>query len=84
MLTHSGPTLWDPMDCNPPGPSVHGMGCHFLPQGIFPTQGPKLESLASPALAGGFFTIVLPGNPQYIPIICHILKISIDHSLGLC
>ena len=35
-----------PMDCSPPGSSVHGishilngMGCHFLLQGIFLTQG---------------------------------------------
>ena len=30
-------------------------GCHVLLQGIFPTQGSS-SSLASPALAGGFFT----------------------------
>ena len=43
-------TLCDPMDCNPPGPSVHGdspgkntgIGCHALLQGIFPTQGSNL------------------------------------------
>ena len=37
----------DPMDCSPPGFSVHGisqarileLGCHFLLQGIFLTQG---------------------------------------------
>ena len=35
-----------PMDCTPPGSSVHdvpgkntGVGCHFLLQGIFPPQG---------------------------------------------
>ena len=41
------PTLCDPIDCNLPGSSVHGdspgkntgVGCHFLLQGIFPTQG---------------------------------------------
>ena len=27
-----------------PGPSVHGMGCHFLLQGLFPTQGSNLVS----------------------------------------
>ena len=39
-------TLCDPMDCSPPGSSVHGIpgkntgvGCHALLQGIFPTQG---------------------------------------------
>jgi len=39
----------------------YGAGCHFLLQGIFPTQGfePK-----SPALAGGFFTIESPGKPR--------------------
>ena len=39
--------LCDPMDCSPPGSSVHeifqakdtGVGCHFLLQGIFPTPG---------------------------------------------
>ena len=39
-------TLCDPLDCSPPGSSVHGIlqikagvGCHSLLQGIFPTQG---------------------------------------------
>ena len=39
--------LCNTMDCSPPGPSVHGnfpgkktgVGCHFLLQGIFLTQG---------------------------------------------
>ena len=41
----SCPTLCDPVDCSPPGSSVHeilqntGAGCHFLLQGILPTQG---------------------------------------------
>ena len=34
-----------------------GVGYHFLLQGISPTQGTHQDSsLASPALAGGFFT----------------------------
>ena len=48
--SHSCLTLCDPMDCSPPGSSVHGIfqarvlgvGCHFLLQGIFPTWGSKL------------------------------------------
>ena len=36
-----------------------GVGCHFLLQGIFPTQGLNL----SPALAGGFFTTEPCGKP---------------------
>ena len=46
-------TLYDPMDCSPPGSSVHGyfpgkttgVDCHFLLQGIFPTQGSNLHLL---------------------------------------
>ena len=45
-VAQSCPTLCDPMDCNPPGSSVHGhspgrntgAGCHSLFQGIFPSQ----------------------------------------------
>ena len=45
-LLQSCPTLCYPMDCSPPGSSVHedypgkniGVGCHALLQGIFPTQ----------------------------------------------
>ena len=57
-LTQSCPTLCDPMDCSLPDSSVHvvlvgyspwdfpskstGVVCHFLLQGIFPTQGVNL------------------------------------------
>ena len=52
-------TLWT---VSPPGSSVHGdsphkntgLGCHFLFQGIFPTQGSN-PCLMSSALAGKFF-----------------------------
>ena len=45
--------LCDSMDCSPPGSSVHGIfpgkntgvGCHFLLQGVFPTQGLNLGLL---------------------------------------
>ena len=47
LVAQSCPTLCNPMDCSPPGSSVHGdspgkntgVGCHALLQGIFPTQG---------------------------------------------
>ena len=47
------PTLCDPMDCSLQGPSVHGvfqarvleLGCHFLLQGISPTQVSNLDSV---------------------------------------
>ena len=47
LVTQSYQTLYDCMDCSPPGSSVHGdsqgkntgVGCYALFQGIFPTQG---------------------------------------------
>ena len=55
--------LCSPIDCRLPGSSVHGIfqakntgvGCHFLLQGTFPTQGLNLFSWVS-CLAGWFFT----------------------------
>ena len=46
LVAQSCLTLCNPLDCSPPGSSVHGdspgknigMGCHALHQGIFPTQ----------------------------------------------
>ena len=46
LVAHSCLTLCDPMDCSPPGSSVHGdspgkntlVGSHSLLQGIFPTE----------------------------------------------
>ena len=46
----SCPTLCNPMDCSPPGSSIHGIlrgknpgvDCHALLQGIFLTQGSNL------------------------------------------
>ena len=56
------PTLFTPMDCSPPGSSVHGiLQARILKwvatpfSGIFPTQGSNL-SLTSPALADELFT----------------------------
>ena len=58
----SCPSVCDPVDCSPPGFSVHGiLQARILEwvaapsyRGIFPTQGSN--PLMSPALAGGFFT----------------------------
>ena len=40
-----------------------GLGCHYLLQGIFPTQGSKLSLLPSTELAGAFFTTSTTGKP---------------------
>ena len=67
LVTQSCPTLCDPMDCSPPGSSVHGgspgkntgVGCHFLLQGIFLTQGSNPHLCLLCLLHGqvDFFTI---------------------------
>ena len=46
-VAQSCPTLCNPMDCSLLGSSINGIfqarvGCHFLLQGIFPTQGLNL------------------------------------------
>ena len=56
--------FFHPMDCSPPGSSNPwdfpgkntGVVCHFLLQGIFPTQGWNPCVLCLPALAGIFLT----------------------------
>ena len=67
------PSLCDPMDCSPPGGSVHGVspgkntgvGCHALLQGIFPTQG------SSPHLPWLLYCrwILLPPSPWQVYIL---------------
>ena len=59
----SCPTLCNPMDCSPPGSCVHGiLQARILEWVSMPSSrdpldpGIKPVSLASPALAGGFFT----------------------------
>ena len=54
LVTQSCLTLCDPMECSPPGFSVHGdspgentgVGCHALLQGIFPTRESNLRLLS--------------------------------------
>ena len=61
----------DPQGCSLPGFSVHGilqakntgLVCSFLLQGNFPNLDVEPVSLASPALAGRFFTTVPIGGP---------------------
>ena len=73
LCTQSGLTLCDPMDCSPPGSSIHGIfqagileqvAISFLLQGIVLTQGLN-TNLTSPALhwlAGS-----LPAEPPEKP-----------------
>ena len=66
------PTLCLPMDYSLPGSSVHGvLQARILEWLPFPSPGDLLNpgikpvSLASPALAGGFFTTEPPGKPIF-------------------
>ena len=63
-------TLFDPMDCSPPGSSVHGdspgkktgVGCHALLQGIFPTQGLNQHLLWVLHWQVGSLSLMSPGK----------------------
>ena len=70
-VTQLCPVLCGPMDCSLPDSSVHGI---FLvkilewvaicsSRGSSRPKDKKPASLASPVLAGGFFTTALPGDP---------------------
>ena len=63
LLLQSCPTLRDPKDYSPPGPSDHGilqarvLAWVTIPfSRALPDLGIKCMSLTSPALTGGFFT----------------------------
>ena len=70
------PALCDPMDCSPPGSSVHGIFLAGILQQvvIFPPEdllNPWTEtmSLVSPALVGGFFYHCATWEAQYFSIV---------------
>ena len=78
--SQSWPTLCNPMDCSPPGSSIHGTsnwsGLPYPSPGDLSEPEIKLTSPVSPALAGRFFTTAPPGNPgSYIVRGCLPLKI---------
>ena len=67
LVTKSNPTRDNSMDCRPPVSSLRGIpqtntgvGCHFLLQRIFQTQG---VNLSLPAWQVDFFTLESPGKP---------------------
>ena len=82
LVTHSYSTLCDPMDCSPPGFSVHGgfsgkniaMGCHALLQGIFPIQGLKT---GLPHCRQFLYQLSYLGNPPFTVFLCKFLPHSL-------
>ena len=68
LVAQSCPALCDPMDCSPPGSSVHGnspsknrgVGCHALLQGNLPNPGIEPRS---PAFQADSLLSKPPGKP---------------------
>ena len=61
-------TLWDPMNCSPPGSFIHGVFQSRRQKWVAissRSSGPGIK-LVSPALAGGFFTTVPPDSRYLI------------------
>ena len=71
ICTQLCPTLCDPVDCSPPGFSVHGILRERIPEwvaisfsrGSFRPRD-RTACPVSPALAGGSFTTKPPGKPS--------------------
>ena len=64
------PTLCDPLDCSPPGSSVHGIlqartleWAALSPSGVFPTQGWNPNLLCLLHQQAGSSLLVPPGKP---------------------
>ena len=69
----SCPTLFAPMDCSPPGSSIHGIlqarileGLPCPPAGDLPNQGTEPATPVSPTLTGRFFTRSYQGSPSLL------------------
>ena len=71
LVAHSCSTLWDPMDCSPPGSSVHGiLQARILEWGANPfsrgSSPPRDQTWVS-CIAGGFLTIWATREAQNTP-----------------
>ena len=73
LVAQSCPSLCDPMDCSPPGSSVHGdspskntgEGCHAPLWGIFLTQGSNPHVLCVLRWQAGSLPLAPPGKPSH-------------------
>ena len=78
-VAQSCPTLCDPVDCSPPGSSVHGFSRQEYWSGLpFPFPGdlpnPGIEP-GSPALAGAFFVIGPPRKHKFSTYFLNLSKL---------
>ena len=73
LVAQSCQTLWDCMDCSPPGSSVHGISCHqarILERVVlsFSRGSSQLrDQTCISCLADGFFTTEPPAKPLLNP-----------------
>ena len=81
---------WDPMDCSPPGSSVHGISqARILEWVAMPSSrgssDPGIEP-TSPALVGGFFTTKPTGRPMLLVTVSvnTLWEMEPFFSLGIC
>ena len=89
LVTESCQTLCNPMDCSPPGSSVHGdspgkntgVVCHSLLQGIFPTQGSKLHLLHCRWILYCWATREAPRSKKWLKV-NEPLLVNLTFSLG--
>ena len=67
LVAQSCPTLCDPMDCSPPGSSVHGIlqagTLEWVAISSYRKSSQPRDGICIPDTAGGFFTTELPGTP---------------------
>ena len=78
LVAQSCQTPCNPMDCSPPGSSIHGdspgkntgMGCHALLQGIFPTQGSNPGILHYRQI---LYQLIYQGSPYTKMVLLHLV-----------
>ena len=85
-LLQSSLTLFDPMDCSPPGSSVHGiLQARILEWVAMPSSRgssqPRNQNFIScdSCIAGGFFTTEPPGKPiSSVQLSCSVMSDSLQ------
>ena len=99
IVAWQGPTLCDPMDCSPPGSSVHGnLHARILEWAAFPSPwdlpNPGIEP-GSPTLQADSLPSEAPGKPRALQRVRHMVNVAIiivhllvpknpQHIISLC
>ena len=79
-VSKSCPTLCDPVDCSPPGCSVHGISqariLEWVAISFSGGSSQPMDRTQVSCLAGRFFTTKPPGKPRYFSTLIQILRFS--------